>query len=385
MLRCILCCFEAVSGPKINLAKSELFQIGEVPNLEGLAWILGWKIGVLPSIYLGMPLGARFKSKEVWRLVIDRISARLGSWGAALLSKGGRLTLLKSTLASIPNYYLSLLTIPSSVASVIETRFRNFLWNDLEDHQRFHLVDWKSICRPLGYGGLGIRSIKDHNMVLLAKWLWRFGMENESFWRRMVVARFGEVSCWEAKEVRGRHGRGLWKSIQSVRECFWKFIRYKLGSGREISFWEDKWIGEVPLKVLFRNLFSLAVDPRGKVVDHYDEVGNIWNPCLCRNLNDWEMNELGRLLELLEGSSLNSCLEDSWEWILQKKRKFTPKCLYLELKGFKARSFPQLSIWIPGLPSKVAFSCGMSSWIKFLLLITYKAGGGIWLIDVCYV
>lgn len=65
MLRCIQCCFETVSGLKINLAKSELFQIGEVPNLEGLTWILGCKIGVLPLTYLGVPLGVWFKFKEV--------------------------------------------------------------------------------------------------------------------------------------------------------------------------------------------------------------------------------------------------------------------------------------------------------------------------------
>lgn len=36
-LRCILACFEAVSGLKINLAKSVMFQISEVPNIRDLA------------------------------------------------------------------------------------------------------------------------------------------------------------------------------------------------------------------------------------------------------------------------------------------------------------------------------------------------------------
>lgn len=50
------------------------------------------------------------------------------------------------------------------------------------------------------------------------------------------MARFGEISCWEAKEVRGRHGCGLWKSLQKVQKKFWSFIRFDLGSGREIRF-----------------------------------------------------------------------------------------------------------------------------------------------------
>lgn len=35
-LRCILRCFEAVLGFNTNLSKSELFQVGDVPNLESL-------------------------------------------------------------------------------------------------------------------------------------------------------------------------------------------------------------------------------------------------------------------------------------------------------------------------------------------------------------
>lgn len=176
----LLISFEAVLGLKINLAKSELFPVEEVQNLESLAWILGCKIGSLSTSYLGLPLGAKFKSKGVWDPVIERISRRLDSWKASLLFKGGRLTLIKSTLAVMPNYFLSLFTILVAVANIIEMKFWNFLWNDLEDHHRYHLVDWNNICRLLCDGGLRIRLIRLHNRGLLAKWLWRFRVDRES-------------------------------------------------------------------------------------------------------------------------------------------------------------------------------------------------------------
>ena len=53
--------FEAISGLKINLHKSELIPMGVVPNFEDLARVLGCKVGSLPSCYLGLPLGAAFK------------------------------------------------------------------------------------------------------------------------------------------------------------------------------------------------------------------------------------------------------------------------------------------------------------------------------------
>lgn len=62
-LRCILCAFEVAKGLNINLAKSEMFRMGDVKNWDNLAWLLGCKIWNLPSVYLGMPLGASFMSK----------------------------------------------------------------------------------------------------------------------------------------------------------------------------------------------------------------------------------------------------------------------------------------------------------------------------------
>lgn len=38
----------------------------------------------------------------------------------AILSEGGRITLLKSMLLSLPTYYLSILTIPTSVMNGLE-------------------------------------------------------------------------------------------------------------------------------------------------------------------------------------------------------------------------------------------------------------------------
>lgn len=48
------------------------------------------------------------------------------------------------------------------------------------------------MCKSMDRGGLGIRN-REHNRVLLGKLLWRFEMEGDSSWRRIVVAKYGEV------------------------------------------------------------------------------------------------------------------------------------------------------------------------------------------------
>ena len=57
--------FEACSGLKINLEKSELIPIGDVHNREEFAEVLGYKVGTLPTTYLGLPLGAFYKFSRV--------------------------------------------------------------------------------------------------------------------------------------------------------------------------------------------------------------------------------------------------------------------------------------------------------------------------------
>ena len=134
-MRMLLLCFLAVTGLKVNVLKSELVPIGEVNNVHALAEILGCRIGSLPMIYLGMPLGAFHKSPSIWNPILEKINRKLAEWKKLYLSKGGRWTLLKSTLSSLPTYYLSLFTILSHV--VIRLRrfkgtscggIRRFIW-----------------------------------------------------------------------------------------------------------------------------------------------------------------------------------------------------------------------------------------------------------------
>ena len=62
----LLMWFEAVSGLRINFEKNELIPMDSVENIDNLAMEFGYRVGNLPSTYLGMPLGAPFKSMIVW-------------------------------------------------------------------------------------------------------------------------------------------------------------------------------------------------------------------------------------------------------------------------------------------------------------------------------
>lgn len=170
-LRCIFGYFEVVLGLKINLAKRELFQMGEERDIESMTWILGCKIGCLPSTYLLAYHWVQITNQMwygIWLLKRDLLKLIFGN--PPLMSKGGRLTLVKATLVAMPNY-LSSFIISASVANRMEAMFRRFLWHDGSDHHGYHLVDLNTCCKHIINRGLGIRSICFHNKALLAKWL----------------------------------------------------------------------------------------------------------------------------------------------------------------------------------------------------------------------
>ena len=166
--------------------------MGPVPNVPELAGILGCSVASLPLTYLGLPLGASFKMKSIWARVVEKMEKRLVGWKRLYLSKGGRVTLIKSTLSSLPTYYLSLFPIPMSIACKIEKLQRDFLWGGLVDEQKFHLVNWQQVCTPLHSGGLGIRNMAIFNKALLGKWLWRYSTEPASLWRQVIDSKYGD-------------------------------------------------------------------------------------------------------------------------------------------------------------------------------------------------
>ena len=237
---------------KVNVGKSEIVLVEEVNNLAKLASILQCRTGSSPMKYLGMPLETSFKTASIWNPILEKMEKNLSRWKHLYLSKGGRFTLLKCTLSSLPTYFLSLFTIPKVVVAKMERIQRNFLWGSSEGSFKYPLVAWERVCLLVKLGGLGIRSVASFNQALLGKWLWRFGHEVTHLWRRVISTKYSEGhGGWYTKLFRRTHGCGLWRSIHEGWESFSKHLSFIVGEGTRICFWHDRWIGDYTLKDLY--------------------------------------------------------------------------------------------------------------------------------------
>ena len=191
-LRWLLLWFEALSGLMINLSKSEIIPVGRVDGFEALAAELGCKVGLLPASYLGLWLGAYHNSIVVWDPIEERFRKRLTLWKRQFISKGGRTTLIRSTLSSLLIYFMSLFHLPRIVKIRMERIQRNFLWGGDALEKKPHLVNWSTVCLAKQKGGLGVRGLTNPNRVLLSKWSWRFANERDSLWRFVIGTKLGE-------------------------------------------------------------------------------------------------------------------------------------------------------------------------------------------------
>ncbi|XP_022042044.1 uncharacterized protein LOC110944705 [Helianthus annuus] len=157
----ILRCFYMCSGLSINLGKSGLFGLGVDSEEVGLlADIIGCKQESLPFKYLGLKVGSNMNRISNWEAVFETFSSRLALWKSALLSIGGRITIIRSVLQSLPSYYFSFYKAPVKVIKALEGMIQKFLWGGSEDVRKTHWVAWETVTLPKKSGWLGLVNCK---------------------------------------------------------------------------------------------------------------------------------------------------------------------------------------------------------------------------------
>ena len=145
-------------------------------------------------MYLGMEVGGNPRKKQLWEPVMNKISNRLSSWKGRFLSLAGRICLLKLVFTPVPLFYLSFSKAPESVCKNIISMQRKFLWGWGKDTKPISWVSWEKACQPKEEGGLRIKDIRILNVALLAKWKWRFLIEDRGRWREILVSKYGKES-----------------------------------------------------------------------------------------------------------------------------------------------------------------------------------------------
>lgn len=89
----------------------------------------------------------------------------------------------------------------------------------------------------------------------------------------------------EIHQCNGKYGSQFWKGINKVKRNIRWVCKAMVRNGKDTIFWEDIWVGETPLKLIFPRLFEY-----------------------CRN----------------KSCMVNECWKDG-EWTMQFRRSLSPE------------------------------------------------------------
>ncbi|GJR64060.1 RNA-directed DNA polymerase, eukaryota [Tanacetum coccineum] len=351
----VLDCFHRASGLRINMSKSKLMGIYvDDEKVVQAARKIGCVTLKTPFTYLGSKVGGLMSRLQPWNETVKGMTSRLSKWKMKTLSIGGRLTLLKSVLGSMPIYHMSLFKVPMKILQRMESIRSHFFNGSLDKKPTW--VKWRNVLASKDKGVLGISSLFALNRALMFKWVWRFFSQKSSLWANVIKAIHGD---------HGKIGKKATTSIPSiwidiVKEVdllqrrgihLLSFIHKKMGNGSETLFWEDAWGGNIAFKYLFPRAYALE---SCKNIDVASKLSHINLAYSFRRAprGGVEKDQFDLLMAQVEDTILSNA-SDRWVWSLEGSGNFSVASVRKLIDKHTLLEVSSSTRWIKEVPIKV--------------------------------
>lgn len=115
--------FGEASGLRTNILKSSATPIRCSPKeIQVVLHYLACPLQEFPIPYLGAPLSISKLRRQDFQPILDKMDRKLAGWRAGMLSRGGRLVLVKSVLSAIPVHTLLAIDTPKWFGDAINRK-----------------------------------------------------------------------------------------------------------------------------------------------------------------------------------------------------------------------------------------------------------------------
>jgi zinc-binding in reverse transcriptase/Reverse transcriptase-like len=286
----------------------------------------------------------------------EKFHAHLAGWKTNVLSPAGRLTLLKSSLSSIPVYYMSCCHLPVHTINKVTSLLRKFFWGKLDRKRYLAFIAWDKICLPYEEGGLNVKDLRRMNDAILLKLVWQIASRQERLWVGIMVAKYCQNSdFWQAGSMSAVSP--LWRHIQKIKDHLRDHVWWSIASGTRIPAlsqpWHDDWqqLLETPneyKEVMIADLVSHGQWDCNKMVQIFGT------------------DQTDRIIQSVQLPTESSLRRDRLIYKLQTSGNYTVKAGYRMLsRRMQGQSQPEDEIW--------AFVWGLKGLLPRVQLFLWKA------------
>ncbi|XP_042067142.1 uncharacterized protein LOC121810441 [Salvia splendens] len=245
-----------VSGQLVNNGKTHFFLANEhMEFADVVEEVGGFQRGAMPFTYLGVPIFRGARRADHLLPLRQRLMDKIHSWSHRHLAFGGRLALIKSTLAAIPLHILQVMSPLLGFLDELEQILARYFWGTVGEKRKLHWISWRQICLPFDEGGLGIRRFREVAVAFGFKLWWRL-LAQDSLWAKFMTQKYSILPCHLHTSPCWSHDSPTWRRLRRIWSYMHENIRWSLGEGK-ISFWDDVWLGTSSI----RNLCVPGNDP----------------------------------------------------------------------------------------------------------------------------
>ncbi|XP_049368158.1 uncharacterized protein LOC125833012 [Solanum verrucosum] len=303
--------YEAVSDQLLNKSKSHFMVPSNTSSdiIAGIQEITGFSRKESPINYLGCPLYIGGQRIIYYSDLVDKVVKKISGWHSRILNFGGRVTLVKHVLQSIPIHTMAAISPPKTTIKYLKNIRADFFWGMDKERKKYHWASWETLSYPCDEG---------------AKY------------------------CQRANPVAKKWDTGqslVWKYLLKNKPSVEPYITWKIHSGSS-SFWWDNWLGNGPLADHMDNISSL----NNLQVSYFIEEGQ-WKETLVRQ----------HAPPLIVPIILNIHIQHQGEtpdeaiWTPADSGQFSISSAWEIIRKKQAKDLINTIIWHKNVPFKVSF------------------------------
>ncbi|KAL4348523.1 hypothetical protein GQ457_17G007670 [Hibiscus cannabinus] len=237
---------------------------------------------------------------------------------------------------ALPAYAMQAFLLPECILDPIVSTMRRFWWSGKARERGWAHVAWGKLCRPKAEGGLGFRNLKQFNIALLGKQVWKLYTCRDSLCFKVLSAKYftdGNIMNAGPKDKCSF----VWRSILKAKEELKAGFHWRIGVDSEVAMFQQKWGGDIPITL------------EGNHLDNYS------NPVKCKEfmvpgLARWDERKVQQVFSSNDAQKILSCpiansREDILRWSHHQSGLYVTKTAHHWLEKQGQESHDVSPVW----------------------------------------